>query len=167
MIGIAPGRSAGNHPERNIGREDFRRKSRTALGGVHLHSGDELGENAQGGSSRLQSLHVQQLGILQLAIVAAGHRVQKRERRRLPTDDLRRLAAHEFEHIRVVLLRHDARTGAIFPRQFEIGELRHRKNYHVFRQAAQYAHKLRKRGQERSLAFAASHRGSKAVVERA
>ena len=57
----------------------------------YLH---DLRENAQRRARDRKPLHVKPLAILQITVVAARHGMQKRNRRRLESEHLRRLGAY-------------------------------------------------------------------------
>ena len=92
--------------------------------------------------------------------------MEERPRRRLRPDDLRRLAAHELQHVGIELLRHDRRARAVGARQLEVAELRHREEDQILGEAREDAHERGERGHEARLAEAPRHRRGEAVVDR-
>ena len=166
MVGFAPRHARRHLAKRRIRRKDARRESRAQGRLVDRKPAHHLRQNAQRGTRDRKSLHVGALRVLKVAVVAARHRVQHRQGPGRQAQHLRRLGAHQLQHVGVVLLRHDRRPGAVFARQAEVGELRHGEENQVLGKARQHRHQLRERGKERRLVLAARHRRAKDVVER-
>ncbi len=91
----------------------------------------------------------QRLVFLQILVVPERQPLHRRQPPGEHTDGATGLAAYKLHRIRILFLRHQARTGGDFISQFKEPELFGREQNHIFRQAAQARHAHRAGVQER------------------
>ncbi len=136
MVGIAEGHPAGDELEGAVGREDAGFVKGGAAGvGIDAELVGHQFHDAQGGAGDAEAFHVEFLGVLEVAVVAAGHGLEDDVGCGGVALDEAGFCADELEDVGVVLLRHNGGAGAEFARKGEVTELRHGEEDEVFGQA--------------------------------
>ena len=165
-VGLAERQAAGHQLQRAVGREDPRRERAPQSLRMHPEPRGHQAEHAQRGAGRRHAVHVDLLGLLQVAVVAAGQGLDNGAGGGMVPQHARRLGADQLEHVGIVLLRHDAAAGAELRRQREVAELGHREEDQILGQARGGQHELEQRAEDHRLALAAGVAGVEDVVVR-
>jgi hypothetical protein len=150
FVRIAEGHALANEVVREIGRR------RMAFGRGLAHairvdgdaSGDEVGQDRQRVGERIDRVEQRLLVFLVVAVVRERLALHQGEERDQVTRDAPGLAARQFRHVRILLLRHDRRPGAEPVGKRDEGEARVRPPDELFREARDVRHRQRGGGQE-------------------
>ena len=110
---------------------------------LHCHRVPGGGEHVEAVVDCGESVEDRFLVLLQVLPVGQAQALHRREQREQIAIDAPRLAAHQFERVGVLLLRHHARPGRVGIIEFDESELRRRPEDEILAVAAQMCHQDR------------------------